>query len=102
MVNVFYYLSITFAIKFNNFIKIKGVFGLGRRWVGIWESWCVKIWEESVKKVCVFGLKYVRVDIWEKIIEIYELCDGGEKILIFFNDVKCKLKNVPLFLKIFE
>ena len=59
------------------------MFGLGRRCVGIWESWCVRIWDESVKKMGVFGLGYNRVDLWVKFIEICEWCDDCEKILNF-------------------
>jgi len=55
--------------------------------------------EESVKKVRVFGLGYVRVDVWEKFIGVCEWCDGCERILIFFKGVKCYFTDLPLFIK---
>jgi len=65
------------------------MFGLGRGCVRIWGSGCVRMCEESVKKVRVFGLGYVRVDVWGKFMGVCEWCDGYEEILIFFKGVKC-------------
>jgi len=78
------------------------VFGLGRRCVEILESGSVIIWEESVKKVDVFELEYIKVDVRKFFIEICEWCDGCEEILNFFKGVKRKFTNLPLFLKIYE
>jgi len=55
--------------------------------------------EESVKKVRVFGLGYVRMDMWEKFIGICEWCDGCERILICFKGVKCYFTDLPLSIK---
>jgi len=48
------------------------------------------MWEESVKKVKLFGLGYVRVDVWGKFMGVCEWYDGCE-IIFFF-----KLLNVTL------
>jgi len=37
------------------------------------------------KKVRVFGLWYVRVDVWEKFMRVCKWCDGCERILIFLK-----------------
>ena len=54
---------------------------------GVESSRCGKVraWEKSVKKVSVFGLRYVRVDVWIKFIEIREWCDGCKSILNYFE-----------------
>jgi len=47
------------------------------------ESWgCeeVEVW----RKLRVFGLEYVRVNVWEKFIEVCEWCDGCKDILNYF------------------
>jgi len=45
----------------------------------------VDMWvSESVKKVSLFGLKYVIVDFWRKFIGVCKWCDGCEAFLIFF------------------
>jgi len=49
------------------------------------------MWVESVKKVRLFGLGYVRVDVWGKFMGVCELYDGCERVLIFF-----KLLNITL------
>ena len=63
----------------------KCVFGLGRGCVMIWGSGYVRMWEESVKKVRLFGLGYVRVDVWGKFIGVCEWYDGCERVLFFLN-----------------
>jgi len=57
------------------------------------ESWgCEnKIW----RNFYVFGLEYVRFDVWEKIIEVCECCDDCEEILIFFK-IKYKFMFSPI------
>jgi len=57
------------------------------------------MWEESVKKVIVFGLGYVRVDVWGKFMRVCEWCDDCEGVLIFFKDVKCYFTNLQLSIK---
>ena len=58
-------------------------------WGGdVWGFEEVDVWG-CVKKVRVFGLGYVRVDVWEKFMGICEWYDGYEGILIFFKGVKC-------------
>jgi len=42
----------------------------------------VKIWEKNVKKVSVFGLEYVRVDLWGKLIEVGEWYDSWESLWV--------------------
>ena len=49
--------------------------------------------DESVKKVRVFGLGYVTVDVWEKFMGVCEWCDGYDEILIFFKGVNCYFTN---------
>jgi len=70
--------------------------------VGIWGSWCVKIWEDVWGYVRLFGMRDVRVDLWGWFIEICEWCDGWEKIIYFFKGVKCEFANLPLCFKIFK
>jgi len=62
-----------------------GVFGLRNGCVRIWGSGCVGMWEENVKKARLFGLKYVKVDVWEKFMRVCDWWNGSEKILIFFK-----------------
>jgi len=69
---------------------LKCVFGL--------ESGCVRMWEESVKKVRLFGLWYVRVDVWEKFMGVCEWCNCCEVFLIFVKSVKYKFTNLSLYL----
>ena len=52
-------------------------------------------WEENY----VFGLEYVRVDVWENFIKVCGWCECCESILNFFKDVKSKIVNLPLSLK---
>ena len=66
-------------VHFCKFCKFfQGVFGLGRECVRIWKSdgW-VKMREESVKKMRLFRLRYVRVDVREKFMGICEWCDDS-------------------------
>jgi len=55
--------------------------------------------EESVKKVRVFGLRYVRVDVWGKFMGACEWCDGYEGILIFLKVWNVTLQINPCLLK---
>jgi len=55
----------------------------------------VEVW----RKLRLFGLGYVRVDVWGKFIEIGEWCDGCKYILIIFNDINCKITNLSLCIK---
>jgi len=60
------------------------------------------IWEESVKKVRLFGLRYIIVNLWGKFIEVCEWYDGCKRIFIFFKCVKCKFTNLSFLKKIFK
>ena len=83
---------------------------LEKRCVGIWESGCVGIWEsgcvricnKNVKKVSVFRLRYIRMGMWVKLVEVCEWLDGCEKFYFIFKCVKCKFRNLILPLKIDE
>jgi len=55
-----------------------GVFGLGRGFEGVDLEW-------FERKVKLFGLGYVRVDLWGKFIEVSVWCDDSER---FFNFLK--------------
>ena len=66
-----------------------------------WRSGCVRMWEESVKKVRLFGLGYVRMNVWGKFMGVCEWCDGYERILIFFKGVKCYFTYLSLPIKFF-
>ena len=55
--------------------------------------------EESVKKVRVFGLGYVRVDVWEKLMGVCEWCDGYEGIFFFLKVWNVILQINPCLLK---
>ena len=70
----------------------KTLFGLGWGCVRIWGSGCVK-------KVRVFGLRYVRVDVRGKFMRVCEWCDGCEKILIFLKVWNVTLQIYPCLLK---
>jgi len=69
--------------------------------VDVWGSEGVDVWG-SEKKVMLFGLGYVRVDMWRKFMGVCDWWNGCEEILIFFKSVKCKFTNLSLFSKIFE
>ena len=69
-------------------------------WIGVWKG-CVrvKVWgfEKKVwRKLSVFGLGYVRLDVWRKFIEIYDWCDDYKNIL---NYVNYKITNLFLYIK---
>jgi len=51
----------------------------------VWGFEGVDVWgcEESVKKVRVFGLGYVRMDVWGKFMRVCEWCDGYDKFFFF-------------------
>jgi len=34
------------------------------------------MWEESEKKVMMFGLEYVRVDMWRMFMRVFKWCEG--------------------------
>ena len=53
--------------------------------VGIWRSGCVRIWEESVKKLIVFEVRYVRVNVWVKLLEFVSDVMVAITFLIFLK-----------------
>jgi len=69
--------------KTNKFFRIH----LGCVWIrgcGGVESWGwvrVEVW----RKLRLFGLEYVRVDMWGKFIEICEWCDSCKHIINYFE-----------------
>jgi len=72
----------------NTFVFVVVYLGcVWKRKKNIWGIQRVRIREESMKKLSI---------LWEKFIKICEWCDGYEGILIFFKDVKYKIKNLPL------
>jgi len=42
-------------------------------------------WEESVKKVRLFGLGFVRVDVWEKFMRVCEWWNGWGFFIFFLK-----------------
>ena len=53
------------------------------------------------RKVKVFRLRYVRVDVWWKFMRVCEWCDGCEKIL-FFKLLNVILQIYPCLLNFFN
>jgi len=55
---------------------------------------------EKCEKVSVFGLRYVRIDMWEKFIDVcYDDC---ERYFNLKKNVKYNFINLSLYLKIFK
>ena len=45
------------------------------------------LWE-NVKSMKLFGLEHIKVDLWDKFIEVGELCDDCVKFFNFFKKYK--------------
>jgi len=61
----------------------------------------MRMWEESLKKVMVFGLKYIRVDVWGKFIKFVSDVMVVIEFWIIFKAIKCYYTNLPLPIKFF-
>ena len=51
------------------------MFGLEKGCVRIWGSGYVKIWKKNVKKVSMFGLRYIRVSVRGKWGQFIKVCE---------------------------
>jgi len=69
--------------------KPQGCVWIGERMCEDLREWMCEDLREKCEENEVFGLRYVKVNVWGKIFEVCKWCDSCEKILNIFNNKIC-------------